>query len=1599
MKKTFKKSLAVILATLIFLTAAPLSGFVGFELPNIDFGSIFTPTVEASIEDGAILLESDWTVNENGAIAVDVYLTDCVGLKAWDLRLEYNEVLFGVGSDDDVMQGRDVLAIQNYCDVDKNEIFSLSNVSNDGEVLFSGFFSDYLWAAWEFFENSDIDKGECIVDSDKFHLCTVFLTLERTDLFDLLDIDLHISAEYTFESDEEFGTSSTASYILHRDNTSDDGAIADWGKCGDNLIWILDEEGTLTISGTGDMTNYTYSAAAPWDSESSSIKSVVIEDGVTSIGDYAFADCDVLTTIDILAGVTNIGNYAFYCCFSLTDVKLSEGIKRIGEYAFWGCSSLSNINLPEGLTSIGREAFTTCNSLKSINIPASITKIENNAFVFCDDLDAVYITDLEAWCNIEFESSGANPLYYGNNLYINGTLATDIVIPSTVKEIKNYAFNLCTSLTSVVLPDSVTSIGCEAFYYCDSLISINIPSTVTEIKDYTFYYCTSLASVVIPDGVRSIGNNAFYNCDSLKSINIPASITEISPYAFGYCTTLEAVYITDLEAWCNIELNEIESNPLYYAGNLYLNGLLVTELVIPATVTEIKPYTFCNCSSISSVSISEGVTSIGDYAFSGCVSLTSVTMPDSMISVEYCAFRNCSSLLSVNIPKNVNYIDEYAFAGCTALKMIDADEENAFYSSAGGVLYNKDKTALLRYPAGKACDTFVIPDSVTIIGSGAFVDCIALLNVTIPESVTVIEGAAFYGCRSLLSVNIPKTVTEFGYNAFCYCRSLETLYIAENISDLDLSSFDFYGCTSLSAIVTDDNNPVVTSVDGVLYNKECTELLWYPLGKKDPVFVIPDGVTAISELNNLYLISLVLPESITNIYYTFENCISLTDVYYCGSEEEFEAINCDVVGLAFDNAAKHFNYTDSDCAHAWETTCTIEPTETTGGEEKTQCLICGESTMKSVDKLTIIQTGTCGANIPDNTASWNDNLTWTVDSMGTLVISGSGDMFNFYGSKDGTGGVPFPKNIKKVIIEEGVTTVGELAFSYYKQLKEIVLPESLEYINMSAFSGCCSLESIVIPKGLKKSSMYAFSDCMMLTDVYYTGSEADWNAVWISTGDTASDWINQTDVHFNYSAAEKIEPIVVLESNGELDDDGFVTVDLYLENSVGLTSFNFNIEYDPTILTYASFDAGADAKALNKMNENNQLEFNNITFESNDTGMQLKLSGYFGTGLYSTEHFNALNGNNSIDSDRFHLASIHLAVEDITANAQIDATAIFDFEGFAADGFLYPAHGMIRNLTAQLDVAIRCKHVGETEIRNASAATCSVAGYSGDTYCLVCGEKIADGEPIATIPHTWNDGIVTIEPTCHTVGEKKYICSVCGQTKTEELAIDAANHDGATEIRNELAETCGTDGYTGDTYCLECNTVVLVGTVIPATGEHAWNNGVVTTEPTYTTFGVKTYTCTVCGNAKTESIDKLVAEFADKEEQAVVDEDGDIVAVLGTTVEEYLEQASEGTIIIGADGDILENDEIPGTGAVLILPDGTEYTIVVLGDLHGDGEILANDARTALRNSVGLDSLNDAQLKAADVNGDGVVDSSDARSILRASVGLDDPADWFENLK
>ena len=366
---------------------------------------------------------------------------------------------------------------------------------------------------------------------------------------------------------------------------------------GSNLTWTLDSEGVLTISGSGDMYNYGSSDfSAPWDGSRSRVKSVVIADGVTSIGEYAFFYCESLTSVTIPDSVTSIGKYAFFCCTSLTSVTIPDSVTSIGRFAFSNCTSLTSVTIPDSVTSIGEYAFYYCKSLTSMTIPDSVTSISSSTFASCTSL-------------------------------------TSVTIPNSVTSIGEYAFYDCKSLTSVTIPGSVTSIGLYAFASCTSLTGIwvaegnshyandasgvlfnkdkttlvqcpgafaayTIPDSVTSIGEWAFYWCTSLTSVTIPDSVTSIGDNTFDHCTSLTSVTIPDGVTSIGWRAFSNCTSLTDVYYAGSKAqWKAISISSTGNDDLLTA-NIHYNYVSHThsykDVVTAPTCTE-KGYTTHTC--------------------------------------------------------------------------------------------------------------------------------------------------------------------------------------------------------------------------------------------------------------------------------------------------------------------------------------------------------------------------------------------------------------------------------------------------------------------------------------------------------------------------------------------------------------------------------------------------------------------------------------------------------------------------------------------------------------------------------------------------------------------------------------------------------------------------------------------------------------------------------------------------------------------------------------------------------------------------------------------------------------------------------------------
>lgn len=285
--------------------------------------------------------------------------------------------------------------------------------------------------------------------------------------------------------------------------------------------------------------------------------------------------------------VTAIATGAFLRCNDLHSVIIPNSVNAIGYNAFYDCRDLTSVIIPNSITTIERRTFYGCSSLASITIPESVTTIKNEAFASCTGLSAVHISDISTWCNIQFESSDANPLTYAHHLYLNDELIDDLVIPNNVTNLCNYTFNDCSSLTSVIIPNSVTSIGNNVFQSCTGLTTIEISNSIISIGDMAFENCSSLTSITIPNNIKSIGFSTFSGCISLTTIVIPNNTATISDYAFHGCTGLSSI-------------------------------------IIPNSVTSIGQSAFGLCSGLTSIIIGSNVKEIKSVAFSKCPELTEV---------------------------------------------------------------------------------------------------------------------------------------------------------------------------------------------------------------------------------------------------------------------------------------------------------------------------------------------------------------------------------------------------------------------------------------------------------------------------------------------------------------------------------------------------------------------------------------------------------------------------------------------------------------------------------------------------------------------------------------------------------------------------------------------------------------------------------------------------------------------------------------------------------------------------------------------------------------------------------------------------------------
>ena len=458
----------------------------------------------------------------------------------------------------------------------------------------------------------------------------------------------------------------------------------------------------------------------------------------------------------------------------------------------------------------------------------------------------------------DLNASGATEAWWGRTAALGSSSTETPALASVrfvdgVTSINPFAFFYCGALNDIAIPESVTSIGQFAFGMCTGLTSVTIPNNITEAFA-SFYLCSNLNRAVISEGTTCIFPGMFSGCVNLTDITIPDSIMYIGEEAFSGCTSLANITIPD--------------SVTSIGGGAFKGCAALIDITIPDNVTEIGNETFCGCSGLANIIIPNRVTSIGEQAFRECTSLTSVAIPDSVTSVGDLAFMNCTSLNDISISNNITLIGSSTFDGCTSLTNV------------------------------------TIPDGVTSIGENAFNECTSLTSVTIPNSVTSIEGWAFSGCTSLTSVTIPDNVTTIGKWAFYGCTSLTSVTIPNNVTNILYSAFG--GCTNLTEINVAESNPSYASVDGVLFNKEMTTILAYPLGKNLDNYNIPNGIKTIGKnafyycttLTNITipdtvtsigeeafykctgLTSITIPNSVTSIEYSvFSNCTELSDIY------------------------------------------------------------------------------------------------------------------------------------------------------------------------------------------------------------------------------------------------------------------------------------------------------------------------------------------------------------------------------------------------------------------------------------------------------------------------------------------------------------------------------------------------------------------------------------------------------------------------------------------------------------------------------------------------------------------------------------------------
>ena len=660
-----------------------------------------------------------------------------------------------------------------------------------------------------------------------------------------------------------------------------------------------------------------------------------------------------IKTVTVEYGITSIGDYVFRGCCGMTELTLPNSVRSIGKYAFDSCTGLTNLALPNSLTSIGDSAFAGCTGLETITVGSGNSRYDSRDN--CNSIIDTETNTLIVGCKNSVIPNSITSI--GDSAFYDCSELTELTLPNSVTSIGYSAFYGCGGLTELALPNSLTSIEQSAFYGCGGLTELTLPNSLTEIGIFAFVGCTGLETItvgsgnsrydsrdncnsiietgtnslivgcknsVIPNSVTSIGYSAFAGCTGLTRLTLPNSVTSIRRSAFAGCTGLTELTlpnsVTSIEDYAFVDCSGLEKITVDGGNKRYdsrdnCNSIIDTETntliagcknsVIPNSVASIGNEAFRGCSGLTKLTLPDGVTSIGNYAFDSCSGLTKLILPNSVRSIGDYAFRGCSGLTELILPNSVRSIGDYAFVDCSDLSKITSlagippvcgsgvfdgvNKTNCGLIIPGGSVaaYKQaegwkefSNIRLLAAISGRCGDsiTWTLDDSLnlTLSGSGEmwnynrkdlpFKDY-GIKTVTIGDGITSIGDYAFVYCSGLTELTLPSSVTGIGNSAFEGCSGVTELTLPSSVTSIGESAFQ--GCSGMTELTLPNS---LTEIGKYAF-RGCSGLT---------ELTLPNSITSIGDYafySCRGLTELTLSNSLTSIgKYAFKGCIGLEKI-------------------------------------------------------------------------------------------------------------------------------------------------------------------------------------------------------------------------------------------------------------------------------------------------------------------------------------------------------------------------------------------------------------------------------------------------------------------------------------------------------------------------------------------------------------------------------------------------------------------------------------------------------------------------------------------------------------------------------------------------